>query len=107
MQTEKLFKNAEISLLDIAQKLKVHPNNLSQVINSIEQKNFFDYINNYRIAEFKAIANLPINQKFTLLSLAYTCGFNSKTAFNRNFKNSTGLTPISYLAQQHIFLNVN
>ena len=107
MQTEKLFKNAEISLLDIAQKLKVHPNNLSQVINSIEHKNFFDYINNYRIAEFKAIANLPINQKFTLLSLAYTCWFNSKTAFNRNFKNSTGLTPSAYLAQQHIFLNAN
>ena len=105
MQNEKLFKNAEISLLDVAKKLNIHPNILSQVINTKEQKNFFDYINHYRIKEFKTIASLPNNQKFSLLSLAFDCGFNSKTAFNRNFKNSTGLTPTAYLAQQHIILN--
>ena len=97
MQEEKLYKNSELTLADLSQKLNVHPNVLSQVINSAEQKNFYDYINCQRIEEFKRIILLPENQKFTLLSLAFECGFNSKTAFNRNFKKATGISPSEYL----------
>lgn len=56
MDKEKLFKNPELTLSDLAQKLLVHPNTLSQVINSVEQKNFYDYINLQRIEEFKSLA---------------------------------------------------
>ncbi|WP_163409931.1 helix-turn-helix domain-containing protein [Flavobacterium ajazii] len=97
MENEKLYKNAELTLAELSQKLKVHPNILSQVINSVEQRNFYDYINYQRVEEFKKIITLPENQKFTLLSLAFECGFNSKTAFNRNFKKVTGLSPSEYL----------
>jgi AraC-like DNA-binding protein len=104
MHEENLYKNPELSLSDVAQKLKVHPNILSQVINSIEQKNFYDYINSHRVEEFKQIITLPQNQKFTLLSLAYECGFNSKTSFNRNFKKVTDLSPTEYVKQLNIHL---
>lgn len=97
MEDEKLYKNAELTLAELAQKLNIHPNILSQVINSAEQKNFYDYINYQRVEEFKKIILDPENQKFTLLSLAFECGFNSKTAFNRNFKKATGLSPSEYL----------
>lgn len=97
MQEEKLYKNAELTLAEVSQKLNVHPNVLSQVINSVEEKNFYDYINFQRVEEFKKIILLPENQKFTLLSLAFECGFNSKTAFNRNFKKATGISPSEYL----------
>ncbi|MNY28251.1 Helix-turn-helix domain protein [compost metagenome] len=70
----------------------------------MEKKSFYDYINELRIEEFKIIVVLPENQKFTLLSLAYDVGFNSKTSFNRNFKNITGLSPTAYLQQQKIQL---
>ncbi|GGF20672.1 helix-turn-helix domain-containing protein [Flavobacterium limi] len=97
MQEEKLYKNSELTLAELAQKLNVHPNILSQVINSAEQKNFYDYINYQRVEEFKRIIAFSENQKFTLLSLAFECGFNSKTAFNRNFKKVTGRSPSEYL----------
>jgi AraC-like DNA-binding protein len=97
MQKEKLYKNSELTLADLSQKLNVHPNVLSQVINSAEQKNFYDYVNHLRVEEFKTIILLPENQKFTLLSIAFECGFNSKTAFNRNFKKATGFSPSEYL----------
>lgn len=104
MQQEKLYKDPELSLNELAQRLNVNPNTLSQVINSLENKNFFDYINEQRIAEFLEIVALPENSRFTLLSLAFEVGFNSKTSFNRNFKNTTGQTPTAYLKEQKIQL---
>jgi AraC-like DNA-binding protein len=104
MEQEKLYKDPELNLNELAQRLNVNPNTLSQVINSIENKNFFDYINEQRIAEFLAIVVLPENSRFTLLSLAFEIGFNSKTSFNRNFKSTTGQTPTAYLKEQKIQL---
>lgn len=104
MREEQLYKNPELKLSDLAQKMEVYPNALSQVINSVEQKNFYDYINLQRIEEFKRITALPENQKFTLLSLAFECGFNSKTSFNRNFKKVTDLSPTEFLKQANIHL---
>lgn len=99
MKQRKLFLTPDLTLKMLAEELDIHPNTLSQVINSVEQKNFFDYINTLRIQEFKERITLPDNHKYTLLSLAYACGFNSKTSFNRNFKNLTGQSPSEYLKE--------
>ena len=104
MTNEKLFTESELTLAALAKTLDVHPNHLSQVINSYEGKNFYDYINFHRVEEFKKLAPRPDNQNFTLLSMAYECGFNSKTSFNRNFRKVTGISPSEYLLQQHITL---
>jgi len=37
------------------------------------------------------------NQQFTLLALAYDCGFNSKSSFNRYFNKYTGQTPSEFV----------
>ncbi|WP_337045135.1 helix-turn-helix domain-containing protein [Emticicia sp. 17c] len=99
MQTEKLFKIPELTLGKLAEKLGVHQNTLSQVINSFEQKTFYDYINHLRIEAFKEIVLADDSKKYTLLSLAFDCGFNSKTSFNRTFKKTLGMSPKEYLAQ--------
>ena len=101
---EKLYKNPDLTLYDLANYLKVHPNNLSQVINSLEGKNFYDYINKKRIDQFLTLTSFPENRKYTFLSLAFECGFNSKTAFNRNFKKITGYTPSEYIKQNNTHL---
>jgi AraC-like DNA-binding protein len=98
MQEEKLFTEPDLSLSILADKINVHPNYLSQVINEIEGKTFFEYINSLRVEEFKRLAALPESRQFTIMSLAYDCGFNSKSSFNKNFKKATGLSPSEYLA---------
>ena len=96
MTEDKVFVNNDLSINDLAGKLKVHPNYLSQVINEQEGRNFYDFVNHYRMEEFKRLISIPKNQQLTLLSLAFECGFNSKSSFNRYFKKSTGQTPSHY-----------
>jgi AraC-like DNA-binding protein len=105
MKEKKLYQTPELTLAMVSEELDVHPNTLSQVINAVEQKNFFDYINTLRIEEFKERVASPDNQKYTLLSLAYQCGFNSKTSFNRNFKNLTEKSPSEYLKESKVMLD--
>lgn len=105
MNEERLYENPELSLNELANHLNVHPNNLSQVINTHEGKIFFDYINYHRVEAFKIMVKMPQNQKYTLLSLAYDCGFNSKTSFNRNFRKATGFAQSEYLKQLNIMLD--
>ena len=97
METEKTYTESELSLSELANRLNTLPNYLSQVINDKEGKNFYDYINMLRIDEFKRLVSRPENKKYTLLSLSYDCGFNSKSSFNKNFKKVTGQSPSEYL----------
>ncbi|MBX2892395.1 MAG: AraC family transcriptional regulator [Saprospiraceae bacterium] len=97
MGTEQLFKESELSLTDLAERLDTHPNYLSQIINEKEGKNFYDYVNSMRIEAFLKMTADPKNRQFTLLALALDCGFNSKSAFNRYFKKATGQAPSDYL----------
>lgn len=97
MATEKLYCEPILNLAELATHMNIHPNYLSQVINDLEGVNFYDYINTLRIEEFKRLVALPENKKYTFLALAYDCGFNSKSAFNRFFKKITDLSPSEYL----------
>lgn len=97
MQKEKIYTEPELSLSFLAEKLGTHPNYLSQVINEKERKSFYDYVNSLRVEEFKRLVQIAENKKFTIMSLALDCGFNSKSSFNKNFKKVTGQSPSEYL----------
>ncbi|WP_294732370.1 AraC family transcriptional regulator [uncultured Flavobacterium sp.] len=96
MNENAVYKNKEITLVELSKQLNVHPNYLSQIINEMEGKNFYNYINTLRINEFIKIASLPENKKFTMISLAYDCGFSTKSTFNRHFKLVTSKTPTEF-----------
>lgn len=98
MQQDKFYTEPELSLTQLADKLSIHPNYLSQVINEKEGKTFFDYINSLRVEEFKRQVSNPQNSRFTMQSIAYDCGFNSKSSFNKNFKKITGISPTKYVS---------
>lgn len=100
METRQPYKDPDLTLNHLAESLDVHPNILSQVINSKENKNFYDLVNEKRVNEFIRLTTSGLGQQYTLLSLAYDCGFNSKASFNRNFKKYTGVTPSDFLKQQ-------
>ena len=99
MRTEKIYRNSECSLMDLAEKLEAPANYVSQVINEREGKNFYDYINSLRIQEFLEIARTPESRKLTLFAIAQQCGFNSKSSFNRYFKKITGQLPSQFLQE--------
>lgn len=102
MEEKKPHTNPDLTLTELARSLNVHPNHLSQVINSKENKTFYDLINEKRVEEFINTVSKPDSKQFTLLALAFDCGFNSKASFNRNFKKHTGLTPSDYLKRNSI-----
>lgn len=97
MEEEKPYLNFDLNLAGLANSLSYKPQYLSQLINQKTGTNFFDFVNQYRVQEFKLRAREPGNQVYTLISLAYDCGFNSKATFNRVFKNLTGHTPSAFL----------
>ncbi|MBL7710754.1 MAG: helix-turn-helix domain-containing protein [Chitinophagaceae bacterium] len=100
MEQEKVYTEPELTLAALAEKLNIYPNYLSQVINEKEGKSFYDYINTLRVEEFIRQVLLPENGKFTMMSLAADCGFNSKSSFNKNFKKVTGQSPSAYLSKR-------
>ena len=97
MINQKPFLNSELRLTDLASKLDVTVNHLSQLINSYFGKSFADYINRYRVDEAKKIIKNKLN--LTLLAIAYDSGFNNKTSFNHYFKKNTGISPSEFRKQ--------
>ncbi len=99
MKTNKPYINSELTIAKLAKDLKVTPEYLSGILNGRLNNNFFDFINHYRIEEFKIRCKDPKNNKLTLMGIAYDSGFNAKATFNRVFKKATGLTPGNYKNQ--------
>lgn len=96
MELSKPYLNPDLTLLQLASDLAITPHILSQIINDQYKLNFFDFVNEYRVREFKDAVVDPKNKSFSLLGIAFECGFNSKSTFNRMFKKSTGLTPSQF-----------
>lgn len=97
LSANKPFLDTNLSLRSLSDQIEIHPNQLSWLLNNIVGKSFSQYINHYRVEEFKKISKDPQNEHLTLVSLAYDSGFNSKTVFNTYFKRETGLTPKQFL----------
>jgi AraC-like DNA-binding protein len=96
MKSSRPYLNPELTLSQLADDLGISSHFLSQVINEKFELNFFDFINSYRVEEFKERTTDPKFSNFSLLGIALECGFNSKSAFNRIFKQKTGLTPSQF-----------
>lgn len=94
--SEELFLDNSITLSSIAAKLGFSSRDISRAINENEGKNFFEFVNGYRIQKAKSllIDTTYLNEKIT--TVAYDCGFGNVTSFNLAFKVETGLTPSRY-----------
>jgi len=92
----RLYEDAELTLATLAVKLSIHPHDLSRIMNIGLEKNFSDFINEFRVREIARKMQDPAYDRLTLLGIAYESGFNSKRTFNRVFKEMTGQTPVEY-----------
>lgn len=90
---KELYLDSELSLNDLSNHIDVSTNIISQVINTKANQNFYDFINTYRLEKVKEEL---ITSDETILQIAYSSGFNSKSTFNAFFKKTTGMTPSLY-----------
>ncbi|MBN2633584.1 MAG: helix-turn-helix transcriptional regulator [Bacteroidales bacterium] len=96
VEEKKLYLNRDLSIQDLAEETAIARHHITQVLNEHHGKNFFTFINEYRVQEVIDRFRDPKNNNFTILAIAYDSGFNSKTTFNSIFKNQTGITPSEY-----------
>lgn len=96
MKSKKLYLESNLNLKELAKKANIPQHHITQTLNSFAKQNFYDYVNSYRINEFIQRLKNGDADNFSLLGLAFDCGFNSKSSFNRIFKKVTGFSPSEY-----------
>lgn len=94
----KPYLQPELTLYQLAAYMDMPAHKLSRILKTKYDTSFFDFINNQRIREFKQRIRKHEHLKFSILSIAYDCGFNSKSAFYRFFKKYEGCTPKDYIS---------
>lgn len=92
IEVDKEYKNPELTLKSIAEKLDMPAYLVSQTINLYYKKNFFDLINECRITDAKNRLTVS-DSKDKIETIAYEVGFNSRATFYRAYKRYTGETP--------------
>lgn len=97
MREEKIFLNPDLTLTELSKRISIPANQLSRVINAGFGKNFNDFINEYRVEAVKVALSDSEFSHFSILGIAFECGFNSKATFNRVFKKFTGHSPSEYI----------
>jgi len=96
MIANQYHQDPELGLNSLAEKLEINAHELSRLINTALKKNFNDFVNEYRVKDVVEKMQDPAYNHITLLGIAYESGFNSKTTFNRTFKQITGKSPAEY-----------
>jgi len=96
LEEEKVYKDPNLTIKLLASKLLLSPRSLSRIINNQLNTNFYEFINEYRIKEAQQMLSAPGDHQESILEIAYEVGYNSKSAFNRAFKNFTGMTPSEF-----------
>lgn len=96
MEQERLYRDPDLSLDGLAEKLNAGKHHVSQVINECHGANFFEYVNKLRIEEAKRLLRESNRGELHIIEAAYSVGFNNKVSFNNAFKKATGMTPTAY-----------
>lgn len=93
----KVYTNSDLKVPELAAMLGISAHTLSYLFNQHLKCHYYDYLNDFRIAEFKRLVQQEEYAKYTLSALAELCGFSSRASFFRYFKKATGITPNEYI----------
>jgi len=97
--TDAPYLDTDTSLHSIAQMLETQPRFLSQAINEVEQVNFSEFVNRYRVEHAKALLKDPDRTRDKIATIAFDCGFGNLTSFNVAFKAHVNMTPSQFRKQ--------
>jgi len=96
MEEEEFYCQDSASLEEISKRIKVSKHYVSQVINELLRKSFFEYLAELRIGKSKSLLSDPRYHNVTIDEISFMVGNNSRSAFNRVFKSLTGTTPAEF-----------
>jgi AraC-like DNA-binding protein len=99
MDNDRPYLDPSLSLDKLAHQTEMNPKYLSLILNNTLNKNFYEFINEYRIEEVKELLIDPELKHLTIAGIANEAGFNSKSSFNSIFKKQTNITPKEFLKQ--------
>lgn len=94
MEQRHLYRDADLTLSQLARRLYVPAKTLSAAINRETGENTSRYINNYRIRDAARL----IEGGATITTAMFEAGFNTKSNFNREFLRVTGKSPSAWRA---------
>ncbi len=97
LEEEQLFLDAKRNVRLLARAVNSNVKYVSYVINKVHNKNFANFINDYRINHAKHLLLDNAHKKMTIEAIGNLSGFNSKSSFNTTFKKSTGQTPSQFM----------
>lgn len=97
METEKPYLQTDLKVADLAAMVGISSHKLSQFFSQHKGHTFYDYVNKFRVDEFKRLVKDDKNHSLTLSALAEKAGFSSRASFFRHFKNIEGISPGEYL----------
>ena len=96
MERERPYRDPDLTLADLVDRLDTTPHKLSEVLNSELGQTFYDFVNSYRVEEVRRRLAEARSKSLTVLTVAMDAGFASKSTFNQVFKRLTGHTPSAY-----------
>lgn len=96
MMEKKSYEQPDLKLDTLASNLEIPPRLLSNAINTCGNKNFYEFVNDFRIEAAKTVLASHQDSGLTIQEVMYDVGYNSKSSFNTAFKRITGLTPLQY-----------
>ncbi len=96
MVSSESFVQTELSVVDLAKTLKVHPKRISTAINTVDNQNFNSYVNQFRIRKAETLLKNKDEGNLSIEGIGQEVGFHSKSAFYSAFKKETGTTPTKY-----------
>lgn len=94
MRTQKPYLDPSLNLDQLAQQTRFNPKQISNLLKTYGQENFYHFVNRFRIEAAKNLLNKTPSLSIT--NIIYECGFNSKSTFNHSFKSMVGQTPSQY-----------
>ena len=90
------YTNPDLTIGDLAEQLAEPVRDVSHVVNHHLARNFYDLVNGYRVQAAERVFTTEPASAATITDVMYQVGFNSKSSFNTQFKQKTGLTPSEY-----------
>jgi AraC-like DNA-binding protein len=96
MNTQKPYLDGECSIQDVSERTSIPLHHLSNIINQRLEKNFADFINEYRVEAAKEMLISKKYETLTMEAIGFECGFGSKSIFNKSFKKYTEQTPTEF-----------